>query len=309
MAKNTKFTKSQELGFISLLCGASAIAFAPIFVKLSEVGPTATAFWRLSLSFPIFFIWLNLSKEKKEYKSTFLNDFIKLSIPGFFFAGDLAVWHWSLKYTTVANATLLANFAPIFVTFTVWFFFKQRITIKFIMGMIIALFGASAIMGVSFRISFERLYGDMLGLITAIFYAGYIISIRELRAKFSTIKIMTWSVLSSSILLVPVILISGEKFWAVKISGWMVLIGLAIISQVCGQGLIAYALAHIPAEISSVTLLLQPFLAAIFAWIILGESMILFQILGGILVIIGIRIAQKGSSILQQQNSDRVYND
>jgi drug/metabolite transporter (DMT)-like permease len=78
--------------------------------------------------------------------------------------------------------------------------------------------------------------------------------------------------------------------------GWAVLLGLAWISHAGGQGLIAYALAHLPATFSSVGLLLQPVIAAFFAWILLGEPLVPLQIAGGIVVLAGIYLARRGST-------------
>jgi drug/metabolite transporter (DMT)-like permease len=74
------------------------------------------------------------------------------------------------------------------------------------------------------------------------------------------------------------------------------LVGLALISHAAGQGLIAYALAHLPAAFSSVSLLFQPVMAALFAWLLLGEGMVPLQLLGGLIVLAGIYLARRGSS-------------
>jgi len=95
--------------------------------------------------------------------------------------------------------------------------------------------------------------------------------------------------------LLPLSLISGERFLPLDARGWLVLIALALISHIGGQGLIAYALAHLPAAFSSVSLLLQPVLATVFAWLLLGEQLSPSQALGGALVLAGILIARRES--------------
>jgi drug/metabolite transporter (DMT)-like permease len=78
--------------------------------------------------------------------------------------------------------------------------------------------------------------------------------------------------------------------------GWWMLVGLALISHAAGQGLIAYALAHLPAAFSSVSLLSQPVMAALLAWVLLSEGLMPLQILGGLIVLAGIYLARRGSS-------------
>ena len=93
-----------------------------------------------------------------------------------------------------------------------------------------------------------------------------------------------------AIILLPIALASGERFLPVSAHGWLLLVGLALISHVIGQSLIAFALAHLPSTFASVALLTQAVMAAVLAWILLGETLTLLAIAGGILVLAGIRI-------------------
>lgn len=285
------------ISFVALIGGATCIAFAPIFVRLSELYPIATAFWRLAFAMPFF--WLGFFAQEHRIPSTrtpqTLSDILALLLPGLFFAGDLAVWHWSIRYTSVANATLLANFAPIFVTVGAWLIFKQRITTTFLLGLVMAIVGICILMGTSFRIDSLHVYGDILGIITAVFYGSYILSIKRLREKYSTLTIMAWGGTACCVLLFIFAVVSGDRLIAATLSGWIILLALALVSQVTGQGLIAFALARLPAPFSSVTLLLQPVIAGILAWILLHEGIIPLQGIGALVVLFGIVVARRGS--------------
>src|SRR2546430_16163945 len=100
----------------------------------------------------------------------------------------------------------------------------------------------------------------------------------------------------SAVFLFPVALASGEQMLPSSLLGWGYLLGLALVSHAAGQGLIAYALAHLRAAFSSVSLLFQPVMAALFAWVLLGEALVPLQIAGGIVVLIGIYLARRGSN-------------
>lgn len=289
--------RSARIVLGALFGGAAGIAFAPIFVRLSELGPSATAFWRLALALPVLWLWMRIEGRglgAPRQPSSFI-DYRRLIVAGLFFAADLAVWHWSITLTSVANATLLANFAPIFVTLGAWLWFGQHFSRTFILGMATALAGATILIGTSFHLSLQHLLGDVLGLVTAVFYAGYILAVKELRDDFSSATILMWSGVASAMALLPISLLSGEGLVAFTAEGWAVLLGLALISQVCGQGLITYALAHLPAAFSSVGLLLQPAIAALLAWIILSEPLGLWQAVGGAIVLAGIVLARRES--------------
>ena len=140
-----------------------------------------------------------------------------------------------------------------------------------------------------------NIIGDAYGLVAAIFYAAYLMSVSRLRVDSNTATIMTWSGIVTCIVMVPVTLVSGEIIIALTLYGWVILAGLALISHVGGQSLISYSLAHLPAAFGSVGLLLQPALATIIAWFVFDESVSLWQVLGGLVVIVGIYFARRGT--------------
>jgi len=289
--------RATRIAFAFLLLGAVCIAFAPIFVRLSELGPTATAFHRLFLSLPVLWLWSNIDGRRTDSgnRPAGTGDYLGLSLAGIFFACDLGVWHLSITYTSVANATLFANFAPIFVTLGGFLLFKERFTGTFLAGMGLAIAGAVVLMGESLTLSMQSLAGDALGLLTAVFYACYILTVSRLRARFPAVVIMSWSSLVAAAFLLPVTLAMGEGLLARTLYGWAVLLGLALVSHAGGQGLIAHALGRLPAAFSSVSLLLQPAVAALLAWIILDESLSPLQAVGAAVILAGIHLAHRGS--------------
>jgi drug/metabolite transporter (DMT)-like permease len=147
------------------------------------------------------------------------------------------------------------------------------------------------LIGGDFSHTGKALLGDILGVVTAMFYAAYQLTVTKLRGTVSTARIMAISSVVTAALLLPMAGLSGELFFPASAMGWTKVFGLALISQVAGQSLIAYAMAHLPATLSSVGLLLQPVMAGLFAWILLGEALGAVAIAGALLVLIGIRIA------------------
>ena len=279
----------------ALLVGAACIALSPIFVRLSEAGPTATAFWRVALAVPV--LWILFFLKTKARSQRYSGKWPLLLAAGFAFAGDLGFWHASVKLTSVANSTLLANLASIFVTLAAWIFLRQKPTRLFLAGLGAALLGVLLLVNTSLALSSTGLVGDALGVVTAMFYAGYILAVKALRDRGeTTLHLMAVTTTLTAIVLFPAALASGEQMLPVSAFGWWMLVGLALISHAAGQGLIAYALAHLPAAFSSVSLLFQPVMAALFAWLLLGEGMVPLQLLGGLIVLAGIYLARRGSS-------------
>src|SRR6185503_13143058 len=272
----------------ALLLGAVFIALSPIFVRLSEAGPTATAFWRVALAVPVLWIFCRLPLRGP--KLLFL-------AAGVAFAGDLAFWHKSIEFTSVANSTLLANLASIFVTLAAWLLWRERPRPLFLVSLALALGGVALLVQTSLDFSRTALLGDALGVVTAMFYAWYILAVKGLRDRgAATLQVMAVTSTLTAAILLPAALASGEPMLPATAYGWSILVGLALVSHAAGQGLIAYALAHLPAPFSSVGLLLQPVVAAFFAWVLLAEPVVTLQIVGGMVVLAAIWLARRGST-------------
>ena len=282
--------KTPSLALTALFAGACAIGTSAVLVRLSDVGPVSSAFWRVALAVPVLWLWARAT-DGAGGRDAPAGSGRLLLLAGFFFAGDLAFWHWSIVLTSVANATLLANCAPIFVVLAAWLIYRRRPRFQFVVGLATALAGTALLLRGDFQHSGMQLVGDALGIVTAVFYAGYQLTVTRARRHVSTARIMFVSGVVTAALLLPIALASGERFVPATPAGWLPLVGLALISQVGGQSLIAYAMAHLPATFSSVGLLLQPVVAGALAWVVLGEALTALAIAGGVLVLIGIRIA------------------
>lgn len=274
------------------------IGFAPIFVRLSEVGPVATAFWRMTLSLPLLGLLLAMTPRattapEENGDAGPLANWWPMAVAGLFFAADLAVWHWSLHFTTVANSTLLSNFAPVFVVLFGWLAFGQRVSRRFLLAMTVALAGTCLLVGRDFQLDRRAMLGDGLALVTAFFYGGYQLSIKSLRGRFGTLVIMARSGVVAALALLPLALCSGERLLPPTTHGWLVLVGLALIVHAGGQGLIAYGLGRLPAAVASVSLLMQPLTAALAAAVILHEPVVPLQGLGVALVLAGVFVARQ----------------
>lgn len=288
---------SERQALAALLAGAVLIGFAPIFVRLIDVGYTAAAFWRVFLSLPFLaLLWLReRGSARRRHESPPGAPLKGLLIAGFFFALDLGTWHQSIRHTSVANATLLANLCPVFVTAAGVLLFGERVRAGFIAGLVLALGGSALLIASSFSIGPKTVLGDGLGVLAAVFYSVYLMQVSRERIRHSAAAVMWWSTLSSTAFLLPAALLTGEVFWPQSAQGWAVLFGLALVGQVAGQGLIALGMAHLSAAFSSVSLLVQPVAAALFAWWLLGEAFGPLQAIGGAIVLGGIVLCRLAS--------------
>ena len=273
--------------FFLLVAGAIAIGFAPIFVRLASTGPIATAFWRMALAVPV--LWMFVSQQQNGASSAlvaFRSSLVWLA--GVAFALDLATWHFSIRLTSVTNATLLANCAVLLVPLFSWAFLRRPVGTSTLGCGLLAFFGIVLLSSPSLRTGPERLLGDALAVLTAGFYAAYLLVMSVARERAAASSLAFASSLLSSLALVPMVPLAGENLFPSAVVDWAWLIGLALISQVFGQTAIAHALGRIPPAQAAVGLLVQPVSAAVFAWVLFGESMSGLQLLGGALVLASI---------------------
>lgn len=216
-----------------------------------------------------------------------------LALAGFFFALDLACWHWSIGLTTVANSTLLANFAPFVVAIGAYVFLKEPLNKRIWGSLCLSIIGAVLLVGPSLELSTERLLGDGFGLLTAVFYGAYQLTVRHLRKTVSPLVIMAWSGIPAAAILLLISVLTKENLVPGGTNIWLVLLGLALVSHIGGQGMITYGFGHLPAAIASISLLIQPVVAAIVAWMLFQEGITLKQGIGGLITLSGIYLASR----------------
>jgi drug/metabolite transporter (DMT)-like permease len=285
--------RHQPLALAALFVGACVVSSSAIFVRLSETGPTATGFWRgvLSLPFLILWAWAEARRGGAPWYR-WMGD-ARIFWAGVFFAGDLALWHWSLLLTSVTLSTLEANLAPVFVVLIAWLLWRQRPQPLFMVALAIGFVGVLLIVSPKLAQPRGALLGDLLGLGTAVFYGSYMIVVARLGTTYGTGALMLRTTLIFTLLLAPLMI--GQKILPDTTHGWLLLVGLALVAQVAGQGLIAYALAHLPANFSALGLSLQPLAAAVYAALLLGERLAWVQIAGGVIVLAAIVLARRAA--------------
>lgn len=287
-------SKSIYIALLSIFLGAALLGSSAIFVRLSETSPSLTAFYRALLALPFLLIWVLGSKNNISLKKCLTKDNLLIFLlAGVFFGSDMAVWNWSISFTSVAHATLMANTAPIFITLVSFFFLGQKIDSSFFGALVLAFTGVSIVILSGSGSDSSRLLGDFMGLVAAIFYAAYILVIKKITNTFPPAHTLFFATLFTSVFLFPVGVIEADSFFPSTQKGWLVLLAYAFISQALAQGLITFGISRLSAHLSSLTLLIQPVAAAFYGWLLLSESINLWQGLGGAIVLFGIYLASK----------------
>lgn len=288
----------QVSAFLALVVGAVAMGGSVVFVRLADVGPFASAFWRVAIALPFLLIWMIWEGRRKRARSSGINT-KKLNglntatvLSGFFFAGDLIFWHLAILNTSVANATFMATTAPVFVILLSGLVLREPANRNSFLGLAFCVAGGGALMGSTLTIQPQNLVGDVYGLITAAFFAGYFLCVRIARRTLGSARVMFFSSCVTAAVLGLAAAIAENDIFPMSMAGLGVLIALAFTAHVLGQSLLAISLGFLPAAFSSLIIFLEAISAAVFGWLILGEVLSTMQFFGGLLILLGIAMAR-----------------
>ena len=272
-----------------LVFGACVIGLSPILVRLTETGPAAAGFWRLTFALPLLAVMARRAGGGVGRPTPIL------LVVGLMFALDLGFWHYGIKYTSVTNATVLSNLTPVVVTAFAWLFLNQRPRPLFLLAVAVAV-GGSWIMAMAKGggPGLDPPLGNALSATTALWYALYMLAVGEARKTEGASRLMFWSSLVGSPLLLLASLGLGERLNPLAAGGWAACVGLGVM-HVAGQGCIAWAMGRLPTPTASVVVLVQPVVAGWLGWVLLGEAIGPYQAIGAGVALAGVVLAQWAS--------------
>lgn len=273
------------LAFLAVM----SLATGGIFVKLSSLSPINTALYRIVFSLIFLFPFVHKKIRIIDRKS-----WIIILFSGVFLAIDLILWNTSFQFTSVANANLFVNLVPFTTVPLSYFLFKEKAGKNFLIGLGISILGIIILMWGKFNLSSEGGYkGDVLAFLASVFYGLFLLSVYKVRLKVDAASIMFISGLGS----VPVLLITAGVSEGIMYPHTFkeigILLGLAVCSQILGQGLLSYCLGKISILLSSVIILSQPVFAAIYAYFLFSETLTLNEILGITIILAGVYRAKQ----------------
>jgi drug/metabolite transporter (DMT)-like permease len=277
---------------IALVLGAAAMGISPLFVRVAaaEIGPFASAFWRVALALPLLYAWMRIEGPAPPGTRLFSRGAI---LAGAAFAGDLFFWHLSILATTVANATFFATTAPVFVVLISAVVLRQPVAAATLGGLALCLLGGATLIGQSIQVSPDHVVGDLYGIATACFFGLYFVAVAGARRGAGPGRVtFALSLVTAAVLLVVAVTLDHGRVWPQSAGVWAALVGLGALSHAAGQGLLSVALGRLPTVFSSLVIFLEAIVAALAAWIALGEALGPAQWAGGALILTGIWIAR-----------------
>ncbi len=283
-------TQKRYPAYLALLVAIFCVAWVPIFVRWTDISGSASAFYRMlipaAILVPTFFF-------KSNDRPISRRSYWIIAAGGVFFAVDLALYNSSILSTSAANASLLGNNSPVFVGLLTWLLLRRRPQASFWTGLLLAISGTLIIVRADVLHHAQFGLGDAMSVGAAACFAMYLLATEEVRASIGTLQFLRLAMISTTAVLLVINIALGHSFHVPNARTWAALIGMGILSQLVGYMALTYALGHLPATITSISLLVQGPLTALLAGILLHESISVAQVAGGLLVLVGVGLAHR----------------
>lgn len=272
---------------ITLIIGILCISVFPILVKLNLTPGLISAFYRMAFALVIL---TPIALFLKKFKIPSLPQMALAFLCGILFGSDVAVWNISIQESSATQASLLTNLSPIWVGIATFLWLKPKPKLNFWIGTLIAFLGMGTLVGfqVFSELNFDRAFN--FGVLSGIFYAAYLLISKKILTQIDVISFMILSLFASTLYLGIICLITNEPFTGFSSEGWMVLVIQAVVCQLGAWLLISYTTQHMKATTISLSLLAQAVITAIMAYVFLNEQITLQMVLGGLILLLGIRV-------------------
>lgn len=281
-----------------VLAGAVLISFAPVLVKLADVGPTPAGFYRMLLGGLILAGLVQVRRAPWRGGRGYL---LLCAVAGAWFAADLAFWHRSINLVGPGLATILANFQVFVLAGFGILVLGERASPRLLIGIPTAIVGLVLMFGLEWNtLDADYRWGVAFGLLTAVSYGSYLIALRQARrrggATDSLATVATLSLISAAIL-AGLVGVERETFSVPDLPTAGILLAYAVLAQVLAWVLISSGLPHLEASRAGLVLLLQPTLAFVWDLLLFRRSTTPVELTGAVVALGAIYLGLTGRTV------------
>jgi drug/metabolite transporter (DMT)-like permease len=273
---------------VQILFGAFIISFSAIFVRLADVPPSSSGFYRVFFGFLFLF---TIASAKKHLVKISKRQLFFIVICGLAFALDLFFWHESILRVGPGLATLLGNFQVFLLTIVAICFLREKVRSRFLIALPLAIFGLFLLIGIDWQhLPDTYKNGVIFGLLTALCYSVYLLCLKNIQTGLDHSPVFSLMLVSffCSVFLGLKMTIYGDTFVIPNLKSLMALLGLGFFSQTLGWMLISSALPKLATSLTGLVLLLQPFLSFLWDVFFFSRPTSIINWLGVIIALLGI---------------------
>lgn len=275
------------------------LASGGLFVKLSSLGPITTGFYRVFIALLTVLFYEIIFNKKYRKNASKLNGKTKilLMLAGASLGCDLVLWNISMYHTTIANANLLVNLVPLFSVPLSYILFKEKVSGRYLSTLALAFLGVVILIGGKISITEDKLLGDLLAFISAFFYSIYLLMIAAIQQNIGFTTLVKYVSIGASIILLFAAILFENHFLITNYYHLLPLLGLAFISHIAGQGLLALAMRQIGILILSMIVLTQTIFAAFYGYVFFYERLTIQEIVGMMIILSAIYLTTNWAKV------------
>jgi drug/metabolite transporter (DMT)-like permease len=279
------------LPYAVLALALVAVSFGSIFARFADAPALVIAAWRMAFA-SLVVVPAALAFGHRRVGGAARDVALALGA-GALLALHFATWISSLEHLPVAQSVLLVTTAPVWVVLLGWLTGRDRPRPATWASVGLVICGSAVLAGGDVAAGGPNL-GHALALAGAVAMACYLLLARAAQRSLPFLPYVALAYGSAAVTLALAMLASGLSWHGFEGGTWAALAGMALVSQLLGHGGYNWSLRHLKPAFVAVTLTGEPLLAALLAWLLLGEVITVATSLGGTLVLAGIVIAARG---------------
>jgi drug/metabolite transporter (DMT)-like permease len=274
----------------ALVVGVVAVSSAAVLIRLADAPALAIAFWRCALGV-VFLLPLAAYRRERLPRGRSLR---VLLASGAVLGVHFGLWIPSLDYTSVAASVVLVCTVPVFVALFGFLALGEKTSGLSLAGIFVSI-GGSALIASDGSVGSAALFGNALAVGGAIAVAAHFVIGRSSRT--GGVGVLPYSIVvysAAAATLVPLVVISGSALWGYSGETWFWLFAITAGPQIFGHTVLNWTLGYVEAAVVSGSVLAEPVVAAVLAWLVLSERPGLLTLVGGPIVLLGLYLLLRG---------------
>ena len=272
--------------------GVLAVSSAAVMIRVAGAPALAVAFWRCALGVAILLPSALIRRDRFPRGRTL---YVGIA-SGVALGAHFGFWISSLDYTSVAASVVLVSNTPVFVAILAYLLFGEKTTPVSFAGILVAL-GGTAVISQDGSVGSAALFGNALAIVGALTFTVYVLVGRSQRSAAEPVGVLPYSIVlysAAALTLLPAALLSGDRLWGYSGETWFWLAAITVGPQIMGHTVFNWALRYVEASVISGTVLAEPVVASLLAWLVLSEKPGIATVLGGAIVLVGIFLLLRG---------------
>ena len=280
----TRAVSARALGALAVAGVVIAFSLSSTLVKRAESPGVLVAVWRLTVATIVWnlFLWSTGRRVTMRHLRQAL-------IPGVFFGLNLAIFFAGATHNSVANAALLGSLAPFFIVPIGAWLFTEYNAPRALVFALVAFGGVGIVLFSAPPRGDASLEGNVFGLLAMLLLVAYVVSTRHFRQEMDVAIFMATICPIAALTVLPLAIANGDVF-GMSGTGWTYMLILTFVSGVAANGLLVYAQKTIAIGTIAIAQVVQPALAVVWSFLLLGETLRGGQFVGIAIAVSGLLV-------------------